>query len=280
MSKQSRRTANSPKGIRHRYREGTSLVQRRGAVNEANLGASGSQEAVGTGDGGALRIIVEPTGSGRKWIARLGERVLCVAAAPFIQSVRILLSEGYHPDAVIEMWRPGAQGMGAPRSHRRSCSYPHGRGDPVASAKNGSPAREDAPARVPQQDNTRGPLGGPFLARTMTLEVISAPMLRHPATAKNSRAGALKTRGQPHGPRSCDTTCDLRLAPRCGAKTRSGTPCQRPAMRGQKRCRLHGGLSPGAPRGVKNGNFRNGDWTADAVAERRWLRSLLQSFAK
>jgi hypothetical protein len=73
---------------------------------------------------------------------------------------------------------------------------------------------------------------------------------------------------------------NLRLAPRCGARTRAGTPCQRPAIRGQKRCRLHGGLSPGAPRGVRNGNFKNGDWTADAIAERRWLRSLLRSFAK
>jgi hypothetical protein len=46
------------------------------------------------------------------------------------------------------------------------------------------------------------------------------------------------------------------------------------------RCRLHGGLSPGAPRGEKNGNFNRGDWTAGAVAEQKWLRSLLRSFAK
>ncbi|MGA8696874.1 MAG: HGGxSTG domain-containing protein [Xanthobacteraceae bacterium] len=72
---------------------------------------------------------------------------------------------------------------------------------------------------------------------------------------------------------------NLRRAPRCGAKTRAGTPCQRPAIRGRRRCRLHGGLSTGAPRGAKNGNFKNGDWTADAVAERQWLRSLVQSFA-
>ena len=69
---------------------------------------------------------------------------------------------------------------------------------------------------------------------------------------------------------------NLRLAPRCGARTRAGTACQRPAIRGQKRCRLHGGLSPGAPRGVRNGNFKNGDWTKDAIAERKWVRSLQQ----
>jgi hypothetical protein len=43
---------------------------------------------------------------------------------------------------------------------------------------------------------------------------------------------------------------------------------------------LHGGLSPGARRGTKNGNFRNGNWTAEAVEERRWLRALVQTFAK
>ncbi len=72
---------------------------------------------------------------------------------------------------------------------------------------------------------------------------------------------------------------NLRRAARCGAKTRAGSPCQRPAIRGRRRCRLHGGLSPGAPRGFKNGNFKNGDWTADAIKERQWLRSLVRSFA-
>lgn len=32
----------------------------------------------------------------------------------------------------------------------------------------------------------------------------------------------------------------------CGAKTRSGKPCQSPPMAGQKRCRMHGGSSPNA----------------------------------
>jgi len=41
-----------------------------------------------------------------------------------------------------------------------------------------------------------------------------------------------------------------------------------------------GGLSPGAPRGPKNGNYKNGDWTAEAIEERKWLRLLVKSFAK
>src|SRR5207249_6747429 len=67
---------------------------------------------------------------------------------------------------------------------------------------------------------------------------------------------------------------------RCGAKTRAGTPCRRPPVRGRKRCRLHGGLSPGAPRGSRNGNYTNGDWTREAIEERRWLRLLVRDFAK
>jgi hypothetical protein len=77
-----------------------------------------------------------------------------------------------------------------------------------------------------------------------------------------------------------ETSLGGRRAPKCSARTRAGTPCQRPAIRGRARCRLHGGLSPGAPRGAENGNFRNGDWTTEAIEERKWLRSLVRSFAK
>lgn len=73
---------------------------------------------------------------------------------------------------------------------------------------------------------------------------------------------------------------NLRRAPRCGATTRVGAPCQCPTMRGRKRCRLHGGLSLGARRGARNGNFTDGSWTAEAIEERRWLRSLVRSFGE
>jgi hypothetical protein len=63
--------------------------------------------------------------------------------------------------------------------------------------------------------------------------------------------------------------------PRCGAKTRAGPPCRCPAMENGK-CRLHGGLSPGAPRGSANGRFRDGFWTHEAVEERRFIRLLLK----
>jgi hypothetical protein len=73
---------------------------------------------------------------------------------------------------------------------------------------------------------------------------------------------------------------NLRAAPRCGARNRAGGVCQCPAMRDRKRCRLHGGLSPGGPRGQQNGNFKDGSWTAEAIEERRLLRSLVQEFGK
>jgi hypothetical protein len=37
-------------------------------------------------------------------------------------------------------------------------------------------------------------------------------------------------------------------------------------------------LSAGAPRGSWNGNYRNGEWTKEAIDERTWLRSLVRDF--
>jgi hypothetical protein len=55
----------------------------------------------------------------------------------------------------------------------------------------------------------------------------------------------------------------LAKAPRCGAKTRSGYPCQSPAVRGRKRCRMHGGTNQGAPKGNKNA-WKHGNRSAEA----------------
>lgn len=63
--------------------------------------------------------------------------------------------------------------------------------------------------------------------------------------------------------------------PRCGARTRSGTPCRCHAMPNGK-CRIHGGLSPGAPHGASNGSYRDGYWTLEAVEERKFIRSLVK----
>jgi len=69
----------------------------------------------------------------------------------------------------------------------------------------------------------------------------------------------------------------LRSAARCGAKTRAGTPCRSPAVAGKRRCRMHGGAQgSGGPRGARNGNYKHGRYTAEAVASRRWLRKTIR----
>ncbi len=72
-----------------------------------------------------------------------------------------------------------------------------------------------------------------------------------------------------------DADNPMQRAPRCGARTRSGRPCQAPAMK-NGRCRMHGGASPGAPKGRANGNYRTGRWTAEAIARRRELAALIR----
>ena len=68
-------------------------------------------------------------------------------------------------------------------------------------------------------------------------------------------------------------------SPRCGAKTRTGAPCQTPAVKGKRRCRMHGGNSPGAPKGNQNA-LKHGIYTARAVAERNELRELMQEMRR
>lgn len=46
----------------------------------------------------------------------------------------------------------------------------------------------------------------------------------------------------------------------CNARTRSGTPCQKAALAGKKRCRLHGGLSLS---GEAHWNYQHGHSTKE-----------------
>jgi hypothetical protein len=65
-------------------------------------------------------------------------------------------------------------------------------------------------------------------------------------------------------------------APRCGAKTRAGTPCQSRAVNGKARCRMHGGAKgSGAPKGRANGSYRHGLFTCEAIERRRETRALI-----
>ena len=42
------------------------------------------------------------------------------------------------------------------------------------------------------------------------------------------------------------------------------------------RCRMHGGASPGAPRGERNGNYRHGRYTAEAINWRRDINEFVR----
>jgi hypothetical protein len=88
-----------------------------------------------------LRIVIDPTASGRKWTARLDDRVLRVSAWPFVKSARLLLAEGYPADAVIEMWRPNGDEF-ALRGHLDTVAATVIDGETASRcAKNGVPIR-------------------------------------------------------------------------------------------------------------------------------------------
>ena len=69
-------------------------------------------------------------------------------------------------------------------------------------------------------------------------------------------------------------TGPMKASPRCGARTRRGTPCQAPAVSGKARCRMHGGAKgSGAPLGNQNA-LKTGLHTAEAKEMRRIVREL------
>ena len=68
-------------------------------------------------------------------------------------------------------------------------------------------------------------------------------------------------------------------APRCRAKSkRTGKPCKAPAVRGYRVCRMHGARG-GAPTGERNGNYRDGRRTKEAIDASR-LINLMSRFAR
>ncbi len=72
------------------------------------------------------------------------------------------------------------------------------------------------------------------------------------------------------------------MQPRCGARTRQGHPCRRAALRGRRRCRLHGGLSTG-PRTAeglarsRRARWKHGRYSAEAREARIRARMMQPS---
>jgi hypothetical protein len=106
---------------------------------------------------------------------------------------------------------------------------------------------------------------------------LSQPVTCHPvnAEAEPKPRGPQISEANPVNRDLSQPVAQTNNAPRCGARTRSGTSCRCPAMPNGK-CRIHGGLSPGAPRGAANGSYRDGYWTLEAVEERKFIRLLIK----
>jgi len=69
-------------------------------------------------------------------------------------------------------------------------------------------------------------------------------------------------------------------SPRCGAKTRKGSPCQAPAVSGKKRCRMHGGAKgSGAPDGNQNA-LKHGMYTGETLEFQKHVQELLRKGKK
>ena len=67
----------------------------------------------------------------------------------------------------------------------------------------------------------------------------------------------------------------MQASRRCGAKTRFGEACHAPAIRGKRRCRMHGGVvKSGAPKGNRNAR-KHGLFTRGAIGERKQIEALL-----
>lgn len=67
----------------------------------------------------------------------------------------------------------------------------------------------------------------------------------------------------------------MQVSPRCGAKTRAGTPCQAPRIVGAMRCRMHGGKGSGAPKGNRNA-LKTGLHTGVMLARAAEVRLLVR----
>ena len=70
-------------------------------------------------------------------------------------------------------------------------------------------------------------------------------------------------------------TGPMLASPRCGAKTRSGGACRSPAVRGKKRCRMHGGApGSGAPKANRNAR-KHGLFTRRCDRRAKQIQALL-----
>ena len=71
----------------------------------------------------------------------------------------------------------------------------------------------------------------------------------------------------------------LKNCPRCQARTKAGAPCRSPAVAGKRVCRMHGGKGSGAPHGERNGRWKHGGDTVEAVSLRNAAHRVMRQLA-
>ena len=64
-------------------------------------------------------------------------------------------------------------------------------------------------------------------------------------------------------------------APRCGARTRAGTHCRAPRVRGKSRCRMHGGAKRSGGQAGNRNAFKNGFYARAERARVAELQALI-----
>src|SRR2546423_225915 len=91
----------------------------------------------------------------------------------------------------------------------------------------------------------------------------------------NSTGGCLQMAANLTEPRESR----LFRAPRCQARAKStGQACKCPAVRGKQVCKVHGGArGSGAPSGERNGSWKHGAWSHEAIGIRREAAALLKA---
>jgi hypothetical protein len=103
--------------------------------------------------------VIETTESGRKWIARLGDRVLCVSASPFVKSARLLLAEGLPAAIIIEMWRPNTDESALQGRLGAVAATVIDGETALRCAKNGAPASDTAKSALQRAADLRSSSG-------------------------------------------------------------------------------------------------------------------------
>ena len=83
------------------------------------------------------------------------------------------------------------------------------------------------------------------------------------------RLGWLKNGGVP---------CDIRSLPKCQATAKhSGKRCGNIAMKGKTVCYIHGGKG-GAPKGKRNGSYKNGNYTKESIEYSKRFQAVTRLF--